>query len=67
MFTLVSVGIELLKKYLVKALALNKIFQTVVSLVLDMGLQVYLVFTDNIADNKLQLKEIWKSKSIKRH
>lgn len=59
MNTLVLVALEWLKKFLLSKLAINKIFATVVALVLDMINEGYLAFTDNVADNKLQLKQIW--------
>lgn len=64
MNALVFVALEWLKKFLLSKLAINKVFATVVALVLDMIYQGYLVFTDNIADNKNQLKEIWKSNFV---
>ncbi len=65
MNTLVLVAVEWLKKFLVGKLnTAFKVFGTVVSLILDMIYQGYLVLTDNVADNRKQLKEIWQNSFV---
>lgn len=64
MNVLVKVALDWLKSFLLTKLVINKVFQTVVALVLDMIYQGYLVFTDNVADNKLQLKQIWQANFV---